>query len=50
MFLLAIVFIAGGFCMLWLSSFKLPDLGDLQKREITQSTKIYDRTGQVLFV
>ncbi len=34
--------------VLWISSFKLPDLSSFESRKITESTKIYDRTGTVL--
>ncbi|MDE2116940.1 MAG: transglycosylase domain-containing protein, partial [Patescibacteria group bacterium] len=34
--------------ILWLSSLKLPDLSSFDNRKIAESTKIYDRTGQVL--
>ncbi len=43
-----VALIFGGIFILWVSSFKLPDLSDIEKREVTQSTKIYDRTGEVL--
>ncbi len=34
--------------ILWVSSFKLPDLTSFESRKITESTKIYDRTGTIL--
>ncbi len=39
---------AGGTVFLWLSSFTLPDLSSLNNWQVSQSTKIYDRTGEVL--
>lgn len=33
---------------LWISTFTLPDLSSFGTRQISQSTKIYDRTGTVL--
>ncbi|MES2213835.1 MAG: transglycosylase domain-containing protein [Patescibacteria group bacterium] len=33
---------------LWVASLRIPDLSDLGERKVIQSTKIYDRTGQVL--
>ncbi|MDO8482979.1 MAG: penicillin-binding protein [bacterium] len=39
--------VAGGF-FLWISTFTLPDLSSFDTRKISQSTKIYDRTGTVL--
>lgn len=44
----AVGFILGGFFVLWISSFTLPDLQSIQDRKVVQSTKIYDRTGTVL--
>jgi 1A family penicillin-binding protein len=34
--------------MLWIASFKLPDLSSFEGRVVSQSTKIFDRTGQIL--
>jgi 1A family penicillin-binding protein len=34
--------------VLWISSFQLPTLDSFQERKVSQSTKIYDRTGEVL--
>jgi penicillin-binding protein 1C len=33
---------------LWVSSLKLPDISALSERKVSESTKIYDRTGAVL--
>lgn len=41
------LFIASGF-IYWISTFQIPDLGSFEKREVVQSTKIYDRTGKIL--
>lgn len=41
------VFATGTF-FLWISTFTLPDLSSFGTRKISQSTKIYDRTGTVL--
>ncbi|MEY2641184.1 MAG: hypothetical protein RL150_577 [Candidatus Parcubacteria bacterium] len=38
---------AGGF-MLWVATFELPTLDNFDERRIAQSTKIYDRTGDVI--
>ena len=40
-------FIAGGL-VLWAATLPLPDLGSFESRKVTQSTKIYDRTGETL--
>ncbi|MBI5134560.1 MAG: PBP1A family penicillin-binding protein [Candidatus Taylorbacteria bacterium] len=40
--------IALGAAVLWVSSFRLPDLSSFEQRKVSESTKIYDRTGKVL--
>ncbi|HVT75141.1 MAG TPA: transglycosylase domain-containing protein [Candidatus Paceibacterota bacterium] len=42
----ACIFASG--IILWISSFQLPDLSSFDSRKVTESTKIYDRTGTVL--
>ena len=37
-----------GFIFIWTATFRIPDLSDLATRKVSQSTKIYDRTGQIL--
>ena len=37
-----------GVVILWGSTLEIPDLQSFEKRKITQSTKIYDRTGEIL--
>lgn len=37
-----------GLMIIWVSTFKIPTLDDFRERKTTQSTKIYDRTGEVL--
>ncbi|OHA17142.1 MAG: hypothetical protein A3B08_00775 [Candidatus Taylorbacteria bacterium RIFCSPLOWO2_01_FULL_43_44] len=44
----ALVLIACSFTLLWLSSLKLPDLRTFDDRKVSQSTKIYDKTGKIL--
>ncbi len=41
-------FIFLGVIALWISTFKMPDLGSFDTRKVSQSTKIYDRTGKIL--
>lgn len=41
-------FVAGGLIMLWLSSMEIPDFDSFAVRRVAESTKIYDRTGEVL--
>jgi penicillin-binding protein 1C len=50
-FLILIVIIGlfgASFLLLWTATLKTPDLKSFEDREITQSTKIYDRTGKIL--
>ncbi len=37
-----------GMILIWFSSFKIPDFHSFEDRKIANSTKIYDKTGQVL--
>ena len=37
-----------GILFLWAATLRVPDLSDLATRKVVQSTKIYDRTGQIL--
>lgn len=41
------VFVAAIF-LLWVTSWRIPALDSFQGRDVSQSTKIYDRTGEVL--
>lgn len=43
-------FVLGGAAFLWAASLKIPDVSSLSERKVTQSTKIYDRTGTVLLM
>lgn len=43
-----VFFIVTGLVLLWASSLKIPDLISFEQRKIAQSTKIYDRTGEIL--
>ena len=47
-FLLAIIIIVLAVVLIWVSSLDIPDLSTFDDRKILQSTKIYDRTGEVL--
>ena len=37
-----------GFFFIWLSTIELPDLNNFENRVVSESTKIYDRTGKVV--
>ncbi len=43
-----IIIVAGSILILWISSFSIPDFQSFEDRKIINSTKIYDRTGEVL--
>lgn len=45
--LLAGIFLTCAF-LLWASTIKIPDFSLLETRKVSQSTKIYDRTGKIL--
>ncbi|MDO8564587.1 MAG: PBP1A family penicillin-binding protein [bacterium] len=44
----SIALFGGGILVLWISTWKLPDVEAFSDRKVTESTKIYDRTGEVL--
>ncbi|MBI2674032.1 MAG: transglycosylase domain-containing protein [Candidatus Zambryskibacteria bacterium] len=43
-----LVLIVSGIFILWAASLRIPALEDISERKIDQSTKIYDRTGEIL--
>jgi len=45
---ISIGMISSGFLLLWAATLQVPDLTTFNERKITQSTKIYDRTGEIL--
>jgi len=40
--------LSGGLILLWVSTLEIPDLAAFEQRRVLQSTKIYDRTGEIL--
>ena len=48
LFLITICIFGVSLIMLWISTFKIPDLKGFDERIIAQSTKIYDKTGEIL--
>lgn len=46
--LFSLICIVLGIMVLWISSFRLPDLSSFEQRKVSESTKIFDRTGKVL--
>lgn len=45
---LAAVLVGAGGLFLWISTLGIPDLSAFEERRVLQSTKIYDRTGEIL--
>lgn len=45
---LILAFLTAGILAIWISTFKIPDLQSFEERKVAESTKIYDRTGEVL--
>ena len=41
-------FILSAIILVWVSTFKVPTLESIRERRVAESTKIYDRTGQIL--
>ena len=46
LFVLGVVLVSG--LLIWVSTLQIPDLSSFSDRRVLQSTKIYDRTGQIL--
>lgn len=48
--LLALIagFFAGGLVLFWVATLEVPDFSSFHERVVTESTKIYDRTGEIL--
>lgn len=47
-FLFAFGIVASAGLLFWVSTLEIPDLSAFEERRVLQSTKIYDRTGEVL--
>lgn len=48
MWAILIFFIFAGSMILWVASFELPNIDNFEERQVVQSTKIYDRTGDTI--
>ena len=48
MLALSAFFILGALILIWVSTFKVPTSESIRERRVTESTKIYDRTGEIL--
>ncbi len=46
--LISLLFIGIGLTSLWVATLEIPDLSSFENRKVSDSTKIYDRTGTVL--
>jgi len=46
LFVLCVVFV--GIIFLWIGTLKIPDLDTFEERRVSQSIKLYDRTGEIL--
>lgn len=44
----AVMLFVSGMLILWVASLRIPALEDISERRLNQSTKIYDRTGEIL--
>lgn len=44
----AVILFASGLLILWVASLRIPALESLAERRVDQSTKIYDRSGEIL--
>ncbi|MDE1975336.1 MAG: transglycosylase domain-containing protein [Patescibacteria group bacterium] len=44
----SLLFISAGLFTLWIATLPIPDVKSFEDRKVTESTKIYDRTGKVL--
>ena len=40
--------LGGGATLLWLGNMEIPNLDTIGERRVSQSTKIFDRTGEIL--
>ena len=48
MLMLSIGFIFSALILFWISTFKVPTSDSIRERRVSESTKIYDRTGKIL--
>jgi 1A family penicillin-binding protein len=47
-FLFVVIILSAAGLLLWISTLEMPDLSSFEERRVLQSTKIYDRTGEIL--
>ncbi len=47
-FLFAVGIVTSAGLLFWVSTLEIPDLSSFEERRVLQSTKIYDRTGEIL--
>jgi 1A family penicillin-binding protein len=46
--IISLFLLCSSFFLLWIASFRLPDLDSFEGRVVSESTKIFDRTGEIL--
>ncbi|HMP67315.1 MAG TPA: transglycosylase domain-containing protein [Candidatus Paceibacterota bacterium] len=46
--LIIATFVFAGVILLWITTFDLPNLNNFEERKVAQSTKIFDRTGEIV--
>jgi membrane peptidoglycan carboxypeptidase len=46
LFVIGVVLVSA--LLIWISTMEIPDLSSFEDRRVLQSTKIYDRTGEIL--
>ena len=48
MLFISVFLVIGAIMLFWVSSFKVPTSESIRERRVSESTKIYDRTGEIL--
>jgi len=48
MLFISVFLVIGAIILFWVSSFKVPTTESIRERRVSESTKIYDRTGEIL--
>ena len=48
MLFMSVGLIGASFIIIWFTTLKIPDLSVFEERKVSQSTKIFDRTGEIL--
>jgi 1A family penicillin-binding protein len=48
MLIVSVCLVLGALILFWVSTFQVPSTESIEQRRVTESTKIYERTGQIL--